>query len=416
MRAAGWSTTRDIVAAHTSLHRALQIADRLPEDHPERTAMRIAPRTLLCAVAVRVGGSGAEIGFDELRDLCEAAGDKRSLAIGMTGLVAQQFTAHREEASDLASEHIRLLESIGDPTLTVGLSFAAMMAKGQGTGWAELLPLTERVIALSAGDPAMGALVFGSPLALAHAFRGHCRWALGRPGWADDFRQAIDMARAGDATTLALTVFYIYVGAIPWVLPADATTLRQSEETLAGAERSGDDLALNLAMCARAAVLLHKDDPDYDAGLALLEMARENVVRDRFSHAMTGHLDVETAWVRSQRGDLDGAIALLREAIANLYPSGESVSAVATGGFVDALLRRNGDGDIEEARAAIQRLATLDFGPDFVALELHLVRSRALLARAMGDDCRYREFRDRYREMATSLGYHGHIAAAEALT
>ncbi len=47
--------------------------------------MQIAPRTLLCATAFRVGGSGAETGFDELRELCEAAGDKRSLAIGMTG-------------------------------------------------------------------------------------------------------------------------------------------------------------------------------------------------------------------------------------------------------------------------------------------------------------------------------------------
>ena len=61
--------------------------------------MRIAPRTLLCASAFRVGGSGAETGFDELRELCDDAGDKRSLAIGMTGLVAQQFTAHRPEAS-----------------------------------------------------------------------------------------------------------------------------------------------------------------------------------------------------------------------------------------------------------------------------------------------------------------------------
>ena len=33
------------------------------------------------------------------------------------------------EASRLASEHMALIESIGDPTLTVGLSFAAIAAK-----------------------------------------------------------------------------------------------------------------------------------------------------------------------------------------------------------------------------------------------------------------------------------------------
>ena len=53
--------------------------------------MRIAPRTLLCGSAWRVGGSGADTGFDELRDLCTAAGDKVSLAIGMAGQVMAQF-------------------------------------------------------------------------------------------------------------------------------------------------------------------------------------------------------------------------------------------------------------------------------------------------------------------------------------
>lgn len=121
--------------------------------------MRIAPRTLLCASAFRVGGSGAETGFDELRELCDDAGDKRSLAIGMTGLVAQQFTAHRPEASKLASEHTRLLESIGDPTLTVGLTLAAICAKFQSGEDAEVLRLSERVITLADGDPTKGSLV-----------------------------------------------------------------------------------------------------------------------------------------------------------------------------------------------------------------------------------------------------------------
>jgi hypothetical protein len=38
-----------------------------------------------------------------------------------------------------------------------------------------------------------------------------------------------------------------------------------------------------------------------------------------------------------------------------------------------------------------------------------------LLARAQGDDTGYRDYRDRYRDMATSLGFEGHIAWAEAM-
>ena len=51
-----------------------------------------------------------------------------------------------------------------------------------------------------------------------------------------------------------------------------------------------------------------------------------------------------------------------------------------------------------------------------VGMNLHYLRSRALIARARGDEDRYRELAHRYLATATSLGYHGHIAAAEAMT
>ena len=69
--------------------------------------------------------------FDELRELCTAAGDKASLAIGMAGLVMDHAYQDRmREASQLASEAMALIESIGDPTLTVGLSFAGHLRQG----------------------------------------------------------------------------------------------------------------------------------------------------------------------------------------------------------------------------------------------------------------------------------------------
>ena len=152
-------------------------------------AMRIAPRTLLCASAFRVGGSGAETGFDELRALCEAAGDKSSLAIGMTGLITQQFASHHAEASDLATEQIRLFEAIDDPALTVGFAFGALSAKLQAGEVYEVLRLADRVVTLADGDTEMGSGVMGSPLAIGLAFRCIGRWAFGHPGWREDFRR-----------------------------------------------------------------------------------------------------------------------------------------------------------------------------------------------------------------------------------
>jgi predicted ATPase len=43
MRAATWATNRDIAAARLSWERAVKIADALPAEDPNRTAMRIAP-------------------------------------------------------------------------------------------------------------------------------------------------------------------------------------------------------------------------------------------------------------------------------------------------------------------------------------------------------------------------------------
>ena len=246
MRAGTWSAFRDMGAAQTSWRRARQVADRLSHDDPDRLTMRIAPRTLLCATAYRMGGSGADTGFEELRELCTAAADRQSLAIGMAGLMTwQTMKAHRREASQLADELVQLLEAIGDPTLTVALSSSAMIAKHETAEMADVLRFAQRIIDLAEGDPAKGKLIFESPLTVATTMRGFARWCLGIAGWKDDFDQAIT-ARAllTDPGTIAGVMWFTYVHAIPYgVLLPDATALRDTAETLSIAEQSGDDLA-----------------------------------------------------------------------------------------------------------------------------------------------------------------------------
>ena len=172
MRAATWATNRDIAAARLSWERARKIADALPADDPDRAAMRIAPRTMLCGTAWRVHVSVAGDRFDELRELCTAAGDKASLAIAMAGLVVDHaFQDRMREASQLASEAWALIESIGDPTLTVGLSLPVIYAKVESGEWSDVLRWSQRVIDLADGDPSKGNFLFGSPLAVAFTSR-----------------------------------------------------------------------------------------------------------------------------------------------------------------------------------------------------------------------------------------------------
>ncbi|HZC11516.1 MAG TPA: adenylate/guanylate cyclase domain-containing protein, partial [Mycobacterium sp.] len=184
MRAATWATNRDIAAARLSWERAQTIADALPAEDPNRTALRIAPRTMLCGIAWRVHVHVAGDRFDELRELCAAAGDKASLAIAMAGLVMDHAYRDRmREASQLASEAWTLIESIGDATFTVGLSVPVLYAKGESAEANDVLRLSQRIIDLADGDPSKGNFVFGCPLALAFTTRGIGRYFLGRPGW-----------------------------------------------------------------------------------------------------------------------------------------------------------------------------------------------------------------------------------------
>jgi adenylate cyclase len=79
------------------------------------------------------------------------------------------------------------------------------------------------------------------------------------------------------------------------------------------------------------------------------------------------------------------------------------------------LLHRGTDGDLAEAGAAIDRLAAVQTDPGFVLHELPLLRLRALLARAHGNEAGYRDFADRYRTMANELGFEGHMVIAATM-
>ena len=47
--------------------------------------------------------------------------------------------------------------------------------------------------------------------------------------------------------------------------------------------------------------------------------------------------------------------------------------------------------------------------------DITMLRLRALLARAHGDEVAYATVADRYRAMAESLGFEGHMAMAQAM-
>jgi hypothetical protein len=105
----------------------------------------------------------------------------------------------------------------------------------------------------------------------------------------------------------------------------------------------------------------------------------------------------------------------MRQAVDELHQAGRLWYVVLGAGvLVEALLERGADGDLADAQEAIDRLANVHADDGWAMCEITLLRLRALLSRARGDDIAYWDLATRYRAMAKSLGFEGHIAWAEA--
>jgi ATP/maltotriose-dependent transcriptional regulator MalT len=126
--------------------------------------------------------------------------------------------------------------------------------------------------------------------------------------------------------------------------------------------------------------------------------------------------DVWTARETARRGDHDAAIPVMRQAVDELHQAENLFYGVwGTGLLVETLLERGTHGDLAEAQEAIDRLGVLWVDDGSAMRDVTLLRLRALLARARGDDA-HRDLVGRYRAMAKTVGFEGHIAWAEAMT
>jgi hypothetical protein len=199
------------------------------------------------------------------------------------------------------------------------------------------------------------------------------------------------------------------------MLSADDTAMRDIEDALQIIEGSGDDIPLGFARISAGVALVHRDSrPEQDRGLELLGQVRDMCLNGQFYLSVLAVADVWAAHARVRRGDRDGAMPVLRAAVKDLFSRGQfGYCDTATRVLVETLLDRASDADVAEAKAAIERLAAAPADEGLVIRDIWLLRLRALLARARADDPAYRDYRDRYRDMAKTLGFEGHIAWAK---
>ena len=292
-------------------------------------------------------------------------------------------------------------------------------AKAHSGEWSDVLRWSQRTIDLADGDPSKGNFIIGSPLALAYTTRALARYCLGRPGWPDDLHHGLAMARSADPLSYATVVAYVYFPGIPFgVLTAHDRAVREIEEALRIAERSGDDMALVFARAILGLVLVHRHtDAERDRGWELLAEVSDTLLRRGHNLSELRLINVYLARETARRGHCHEAISLMSAAMDQLVREGQlpSWGTPATGVLVETLLDRGAHNDIAEAEAAIQRLAAAPADDGLAMREVTLLRLRALLARARGDMNDYRDDRDRYRAIAKALGFEGHMVWAEAM-
>ncbi|BBX27199.1 ATP-binding protein [Mycolicibacterium alvei] len=420
MRAAGWASIRDIDAARVSWERALRVSDTLPEEYPEALAMRIAPRTMLCATDFQATSAHETSGrFDELRELCATAGDKVSLAIGMTGLATELvYSGRSREGAQLVTEQMALLESIGDPNLTMALAVIAFVNWADACQFDKVLQWSQSVIDLADGDPIKGAgYGVGSPLAHALAVRSVARWWLGRPGWRQDIDDALAMARDNDLTTIGFVILWTYgVGIVYGVLRADDRAVHACERAVQTIQAASNDHALGCAVLAWAGALVFRDTAaDRERGLEIVvqfgDMVREH------APFLGPVVELLTARGRAGCGDRDAAIPGMRRAVSELYQS-DRLTYDAWGSVLlaEELIERGRTEDLDEAQRVINRLTHRYSGRDWALVEVSLLRLHTLLARAHRDDVAFQDFVTRYRAMAETYGFERHVDSARALT
>jgi adenylate cyclase len=165
------------------------------------------------------------------------------------------------------------------------------------------------------------------------------------------------------------------------------------------------------------AALLHRDvSADRRRGLELLAQSRHMCLHGGFPRGELPVLDLYSAREKARRGDRDGAIPVIRKSVGELFVRGQiPYCTFSTGVLVETLLDRGADADVAEAERAIDRLAVTPTDEKLAIRDIWLLRLRALLAQVHRDEASYREYRDRYRDMAKTLGFEGHIAWAEAM-
>jgi adenylate cyclase len=411
MRAAEWLRPRDLPAARTEWESARRTADRLPDDHDDVTALRIAPRTMLLSTAFYVGGDVyTDEHFREFRDLAMQTGDLRSLAIGMAGRI-WSFTVgdlRVPEAAALAAELEEIVRRIYcDPATKSIILNAVAFGRFANCEFDAALSDIDAILALAHEVPT-------PEVASAEALRGVIEMCLG------DYEQGRRHLRAGTEQARALHPVR-YAAVLHYSGTVAALGMCQSDElvddtrdALRRAESFGDIFGIIAAQWAYGTVLLRAENTSHHEAIDVLERVRASIQKHKVMAFHLATIGADLAMDAARSGHRDDAIDELRASVSQQLTSGSQVVVGCPGeALVELLLDRGSIDDFAEAHRIVDQWQAQR--PGVPALDLWWLKSRAMLARTEGDSDGYAELAKQYLSLCEKLDARGRLDEARRM-
>ncbi len=412
MRAAGWLRPRDMSAARAQWESARLIADRLPDDHVDVLAMRIAPRTMLISTAFFVGSDAdADEQYHEFRELSAQAGDLRSFAIATAGrIMSFAHNGNRvPEAVALASELEDLLTSVDHdvvPEIDIILIAVAMAHFACGR-FDKTLAASDAILAHPHEEPTI-------EFAGAHTFRGLIHICEGdtedgRRQLRDGLRHARMLPPVSYSIILSWWALLAAMG-----MHRSDDLVHETRQALRRAESFGDICGVITAQFCYGTVLLRAHTDSRDEAVDVLERARAGIEKHKVMNNTMAAIGADLAIAAAQGGRRDEAIDGLRGLFA-LHLNGGFRLFVGCAGeaLVRLLIERKSSDDFAEARRIVNEWQLRR--PGIPAADLWWLKSRALLAKAESDRTGYAELTTQYLELCERLDARGRLDEARQM-
>jgi adenylate cyclase len=411
LRAAEWLRPRDLLAGRAEWETARRIADRLPDDHDDVIAMRIAPRTMLMSTMLYVGDDvDTNDRYREFRDLAMQTGDLRSLALGMAGRIFS-FSVNDSrvpEAAMLASELEDMVSDIDCDAETKAIILNSLAyARFANCEFDAALRVVDAILALAPEVPAV-------ELAPAKALRGVIEICLGDSEQGRrHLREGIEQARALPPVNFASVVHYSGAMAALGMSQAD-DLVDDAREALRRAESFGDISGIIPAQFSYGIALLRAEDGSPDEAIDVLERVRTSVQKHKMFSFAAATIDAVLEIDAAHKGQPDEAIDVLRASFSLHMASGSRLFVGCPGeALVGLLIERGSTDDLIEAHRIVDEWKAQR--PGIPALDLWWLKSRALLAKSEGDFGGYAELAKQYLSLCENLDARGRLFEARQI-